>query len=559
MTYKSKSTLTCILLKLLCISILAKVASSTNSYIPDNDYVHKDIRSLNGKASKTSNQKEAITTSANINSALFENTESISGNELINATIHRGELTPLYNYTFVYPSKSHKNQENQPSQIQSDDDNDDDLDGLDNGNDSGKYGVTSILFSANICGLPVNDINGTSQNHLVGWLKFEETGTWPFKFQNGYASQNVTINNYNFTASASIFLVIGFDDANDTFQDSDYFTVTFTISTESYLLGYDSGNYLEFLDTDYDSALFESAGYNTSDQSINNIVSDSVSYKLKIFEEDAENNKVQYLNQSWCAINTAAYSIETELFSEIYHQNQTDTAKKFYITGLNSSTTYDAFVIRNLDQGGYVFDRIGFTTQNTDACKIIFDLDFCTGVSYSVPKSLQYYQDENLTALKKLYDNYAQSAFQNFSYVMDQVACDAEDDAVFSPISSCDDCSNSYKNWLCSIVIPRCSSNTTTSDYPLREVGQSRNEFMNNIVQPQLSYNEVLPCIDTCFAIVKNCPSDFGFSCPKTMYGIKNNYNFIDDDDSSITRCNLLGKSGYSSPIQEIGPEASYG
>lgn len=111
----------------------------------------------------------------------------------------------------------------------------------------------------------------------------------------------------------------------------------------------------------------------------------------------------------------------------------------------------------------------------------------------------------------------------------------------YSLARSCDDCKKTYKNWLCTVVMPRCddffaSDNPDAlernlgQDFPngtsldesfvnelVREKGvgvsTSRNSWIDEEIAPG-PYKEVLPCDDVCYELVQSCPADLGFSCP---------------------------------------------
>jgi calcium channel MID1 len=158
------------------------------------------------------------------------------------------------------------------------------------------------------------------------------------------------------------------------------------------------------------------------------------------------------------------------------------------------------------------------------------DLDFCDEVAYAVPSSFKFKFDDD--KLRALYDTQAKDYFQNFSNSLDQVACDAPATSKYSLARTCDDCRRDYKNWLCSVLIPRCEdwtapdrwlqmrnvnspigniNNETTDnvDPAARErfgYSKSRNPMIDTDIQPG-PYKEVLPCVDMCFDIVRSCPS----------------------------------------------------
>jgi hypothetical protein len=131
---------------------------------------------------------------------------------------------------------------------------------------------------------------------------------------------------------------------------------------------------------------------------------------------------------------------------------------------------------------------------------------------------------------------------------------------MFSLAVDCDDCATAYKQWLCSVSIPRCADFSNNASYlAVRNAGQdfingsslpadspyrqhvasntSRNKIIDTKIKPG-PYKEILPCEDICSTLVKDCPSKLGFKCPSgrwlnASYGYRNS-------DGDIT-CSYLG------------------
>lgn len=173
-----------------------------------------------------------------------------------------------------------------------------------------------------------------------------------------------------------------------------------------------------------------------------------------------------------------------------------------------------------------------------DNCKVITDLDFCSDVEYSVPANEERF---NTTALAKKYDDYAKAMYENFEKVLQQIPCEAPVISKYSLARSCDDCKVAYKNWLCTVAMPRCEDffdsdnphvlernlgqdfpNGTSLDKALvdrlrREKGPavmaSRNAWIDEEIAPG-PYKEVLPCDDVCNQLVQSCSAQMQFNCP---------------------------------------------
>ena len=195
---------------------------------------------------------------------------------------------------------------------------------------------------------------------------------------------------------------------------------------------------------------------------------------------------------------------------------------------------------------------------------MVTDLEFCTDVQYAAPGNDDKF---NNTALAQAYDDYAKMMYANFEKVLMQIPCDAPPDSRYSLAKNCDDCRKAYKQWLCTVSIPRCEdilSNNTAGiarnvglpfpngtklgDDQQNEFGlkpynnMSRNAFINDVIQPG-PYKEILPCEDVCYQVVQSCPAAMGFGCPRPhMPSFNVSYGRRDDDSDSVT-CNFPGES----------------
>lgn len=76
--------------------------------------------------------------------------------------------------------------------------------------------------------------------------------------------------------------------------------------------------------------------------------------------------------------------------------------------------------------------------------------------------------------LARLYDDAAAATYQNFTYSLQQIACNTTSTAQYSLVRNCDDCARDYKNWLCAVTIPRCADFSSQDPFlQPRNLGQS--------------------------------------------------------------------------------------
>ncbi|EGE09167.1 calcium influx-promoting protein ehs1 [Trichophyton equinum CBS 127.97] len=240
--------------------------------------------------------------------------------------------------------------------------------------------------------------------------------------------------------------------------------------------------------------------------------------------------------------------------------------QQIYAKGLNSSSVYYGFLAMEgnstaygnkvVGGGGKVWKAMNFTTKRENNCAIIYNLKFCSEVAYAVPSSPEL----KVSQLSEIYDTQAEQLYQNFSYSLQQVSCNAPATEQYSLATNCSQCAGAYKQWLCAVTIPRCQD--FSSDLPFlrpRNTGQqflngtmlpddysgrlnvltnsSRNPLIDIKIKPG-PYKEVLPCQDLCHSLVRSCPASFGFGCPTGQWL---NYSYGQRSANGDITCSYLG------------------
>ncbi|EEP79304.1 predicted protein [Uncinocarpus reesii 1704] len=256
--------------------------------------------------------------------------------------------------------------------------------------------------------------------------------------------------------------------------------------------------------------------------------------------------------------------------------------EQFYVTGLNQSSRYYGILAMSgnstasgngvVGGGGKVWKTMNFTTKSDDNCAIVYDLEFCREVAYAVPSNNAL----NISELKTIYDNYAASVYENFTFSLAQIPCNTSSTSMYSLARGCKDCEKAYKSWLCAVTIPRCQDFSSTLPFLLpRNTGQaflngtilpednelrqnvltnsSRNPLIDSKIKPG-PYKEVLPCREVCYDLVQSCPSALGFVCP-TKQWLNNSYGMM-SENGDVT-CSYLGAAyfmkGAASRIGSMG------
>ncbi|CAB4253564.1 similar to Saccharomyces cerevisiae YNL291C MID1 N-glycosylated integral membrane protein of the ER membrane and plasma membrane [Maudiozyma barnettii] len=333
-----------------------------------------------------------------------------------------------------------------------------------------------------------------------------------------------------------------------------------SISENDLVYQWDYRTWLDILDTDENSALLITGA--ESNVAYNFTIHDTSIYDIYVYSYNDSLIIDGQFNRSVCAIKNGNYLVSSngnvassdiqldkkDLFvQKIVKDGANSTNEYFYVTGLNHSTSYVAYLTKKIgksgnlsDVGGIIFEHVSFQTKDDNTCSLIHSLGFCSDVAYSVPTSSLYLG--NKTLLAEAYENISRSLYANFSKALQLIPCDTESDARYSPLRTCDDCAESYRNWICSVSIPRCTTGTS-SYYMFRNKNENRNSYIDDNIKPLRNYFEILPCIDMCYAIVRDCPSDFGFSCPDvdtTPDLLFNSYNFYNGNRDFVS-CNLMG------------------
>lgn len=303
------------------------------------------------------------------------------------------------------------------------------------------------------------------------------------------------------------------------------------VSQNDLVYQWDNQSWASLVDADHLSALVVTGNLSGNDGGDLSEYNVTLSRYLLLIYSDEYRHYFDLLNQSWCAIRSGPALFSTTQFESLFTYRGGGLHQQFYVPNLNESSRYRAYLVADFNGGSYggaVYEPFEFTTMSSDACKLVYDLDFCDQVAYLAPNDGN--RAMSGTELGQTYDDRAQMLYQNFSKALQQIGCDESDSGIFSPYRSCKDCATRYKDWLCAVTIPRCSTTNRTT-YRHVAQGDNRNDWINSEIDP-LEHYEVLPCLGVCQQLLSNCPSDFGFACP-------------DNDTSSYQweECNWVGQA----------------
>lgn len=353
-----------------------------------------------------------------------------------------------------------------------------------------------------------------------------------------------------------------------------------------------TGPQMKLLDSDANAALLVTVGLqNATPPALTTDEWLQSGPPFSVFVTDYRDTDTTGLRRSYCGlhqkaliagINIAPANNGVEMLL-VSNQPGPELEQESYVPRLNASSTYNGYLAQAGNStragasipggGGTVYGRMNFTTKRDTNCAVVFNLTFCSTVAYAVPANPTRYS--NLDDLAALYDGNASSLYANFSYSLQQIACNTTPSAQYSLVKTCDDCAAAYKTWLCAVTIPRCADYTLSaaevadpSAYSFlmpRNVAQAplpgskeppvtnrtlldslaTNSSRNNatiagLIQPG-PYRELLPCEDLCYDLVRSCPAALGFGCPTKGKGLEASYGVQGNAPDGSPMCSIPG------------------
>ncbi|WVF72129.1 hypothetical protein IAT40_006941 [Kwoniella sp. CBS 6097] len=231
------------------------------------------------------------------------------------------------------------------------------------------------------------------------------------------------------------------------------------------------------------------------------------------------------------------------------------------VGGLTAEGNYTAWV---MDGEGTLSGPIWFVMkQESFPCNIVLPTSICPNIAYAAPlpanitntdpgsdstatinAPIQSLPDETTALLT--------SNLESFSTSLLSHACGRD---LYSHVSSCRDCFDAYRQWLCRTVIPQCSvpngtTTTTTSSssssgngdiFPTPQIvhrtpsssssSEKEKDPLSSLPTIEGEYDQLLPCLSNCNKVDRACPVDMGFRCPRRHVNAELDYAFWGDDN----------------------------
>ncbi len=418
---------------------------------------------------------------------------------------------------------------------------------------------TTVYITINACVYPNPDDTLRMDNKLALWrssslptltlsLSNSSAISLPDRTKNTYTSDlkygfaNMTI----FLNSGTLFIAVEAPPHTLDWSKSESFDYQIGLSTSGPLHSYSRNRFIFLQSSDFSAALLttgnltsmEIPNYNIWVNPAMNPANPSISNDTDLFASNIQSA----LRHSWCAISQTPAKIKLGDADRSMTTRGPGRLPKqqFYVHELKPSTFYDVYLTlqANGTSGGTVWPVQRFRTKDSrrapcgdytysldSTCQVVYGLEFCDQVAYSVPSNTTKY---NPTALAEYYDSLASAYYQNFSNSLQLVNCNASNDAVYSLISNCKQCAQAYKEWICAVTIPRCADLTNPSSVLVYR-NSSRNPKIDEDLQPG-PYKEVLPCGDLVENVAMTCPAALGFRVPlgkafDLVYGARNKFN----------------------------------
>lgn len=130
-----------------------------------------------------------------------------------------------------------------------------------------------------------------------------------------------------------------------------------------------------------------------------------------------------------------------------------------------------------------------------------------------------------ISSLPETLSDMLTTSLDHFSSSLLATACGRD---LFSHVSSCLDCYNSYRDWLCRIAIPQCAgASSPDGSITPQTITRTTDEPRIDGLDVPYAYTELKPCLSTCNRADRTCPVFLGFRCPRRTVTAGTAYGFL--------------------------------
>ncbi|KAI3396131.1 hypothetical protein diail_462 [Diaporthe ilicicola] len=445
--------------------------------------------------------------------------------------------------------------------------------GLDEESHVSKRATSAMVYiSANTCLQPQgNSTTSSEPPQLTLYVSNSTDNTSPGPSADASKQESMPFNEgavmFNLTASDDLYMAVSASNVSSDYSGIYNFQIAASVDMWYHSYNESMDDELFWVDSDTTSVLLMTQNLTTARGKQEQQMMSSRPYVM--FAQNDAVPSINGMRYSYCGLDNYAQIAAvrngqetTQVTTGITRRGAGGHPKQqFYFSGLNASSRYQGILARNANAttdvnvpggGGHVLRATTFETKSTGGnCALVFNLTFCDQVAYAVPSNNVTFP--NITQLGEFYDKSAQALWDGFNKSLQQIPCEAPDSQQYSLVRNCSTCAAAYKNWLCSVTIPRCEDFSATDSWlqprainetlpdgsrppadqlaPFSQSQQSqlsfqrsRNPIIDETIKPG-PYKEVLPCEELCYELVQSCPAKLGFSCPRPwMVGFNTSY-----------------------------------
>ncbi|EJT45645.1 calcium channel [Trichosporon asahii var. asahii CBS 2479] len=213
------------------------------------------------------------------------------------------------------------------------------------------------------------------------------------------------------------------------------------------------------------------------------------------------------------------------------HINLASGFRKYaVIDGLKPDTNY-TFWIYDRDRLVIYPPALFRTKKPGFRCPLMLPTAMCPGIGYASPVAdVQPGGQKYLTDIPDQFANVIAENLDTFSMSLTAQACGRD---MYSYVSTCADCYDAYRVWVCRMVLPQCADadpapfeNITTLPTAPHVVPRSTDSPRSSAISYPYEYSELLPCIAVCTEVDRVCPLNLQFICPHRNFNANESYAF---------------------------------